>query len=561
MLAAVAKFFNSQIAPGMMPQLEVCHVLWRFPMSLSSRKMRTLSLKAELKGIKSADEIQRQAEIETRRGNPPVAGGMPTAVLAQYAMGAHPWRGRGAFDCTAWRNRACLFEWAAVVTVKFAKLGPGGSTVAAAHFAPDRAFIVKVTPWLDFVKPPQGDQSLYFSACRYALCAYYCFPNPRWRSRAELMDADGFKDEDVEAVLTEFVKPSTGVVDAHGVEEPGSRRCMVDLMRQQHKRPHSESVWNECPGFLRTRWKKGKDRQAREEGRAARRAALPSAEVPRAARGAVRALTWNVWFNVDVHGQARMQALGRAVREHSPDIVALQEVTPRTHSTLAGQKWWRSYEDTVPPPPQHQNPGGYYTVLLVRRTFATAAPGRVQFAGAAATEMGRDMRHCMVNVFGEREVAVCTVHLESPQPGESAAARRAEQLRTVGAWSTGFDHVLILGYFNWLATDGDITALLPATPLMLQDAWTAVHGADGGEAGQTWRPTVNTNCRAAKNGFRLVAIQKKNIPSKLPAVPGNPKKKEGYSGSVEFSIFPGYTPKSRNPEKVARAYIYRPPKM
>eukprot|EP00664_Eupelagonemidae_sp_cell27_P004751 gene4751-1978_t len=116
-LAAVGKFFNSQVAPGMMGALEVSHVLWRFKMCMSSRTMRTLSLKSDLRAIKSAGEVrsiaERQFELrlegdtecrpapltrrsitdvyETRFGTPKFVHGMPTCV--QSPGGEHPWRG------------------------------------------------------------------------------------------------------------------------------------------------------------------------------------------------------------------------------------------------------------------------------------------------------------------------------------------------------------------------------------------------------------------------------------------------------------------------------------
>ena len=48
-MAAVAKFFNKQVAPRAISQLEVHHILWRFPPFISSRGFTRLSLNVELK--------------------------------------------------------------------------------------------------------------------------------------------------------------------------------------------------------------------------------------------------------------------------------------------------------------------------------------------------------------------------------------------------------------------------------------------------------------------------------------------------------------------------------
>ena len=44
MLSGVGKLFNHQVAPGTISQLEVSHILWKFPMYLSSRTFTAMSL-------------------------------------------------------------------------------------------------------------------------------------------------------------------------------------------------------------------------------------------------------------------------------------------------------------------------------------------------------------------------------------------------------------------------------------------------------------------------------------------------------------------------------------
>ena len=80
------------------------------------------------------------------------------------------------------------------------QLGPKGE----AQFV-SVARVVKVSPYLNFLKPAGGDLSTYFSACRLALLAYCAFPNRAWSSAGELFDRQRHFDERAEALWLEFV--------------------------------------------------------------------------------------------------------------------------------------------------------------------------------------------------------------------------------------------------------------------------------------------------------------------------------------------------------------------
>lgn len=55
---AIAKFFNMQVAPRAISQLEVHHILWHFPPYLSSRGFTRISLNTELKKLKRPGEVR-----------------------------------------------------------------------------------------------------------------------------------------------------------------------------------------------------------------------------------------------------------------------------------------------------------------------------------------------------------------------------------------------------------------------------------------------------------------------------------------------------------------------
>ena len=60
-MAAVVRFFNQQVAPRAISQLEVHHILWGFPPYLASRSFTRLSLNVELKRLRTAGEMLRGA--------------------------------------------------------------------------------------------------------------------------------------------------------------------------------------------------------------------------------------------------------------------------------------------------------------------------------------------------------------------------------------------------------------------------------------------------------------------------------------------------------------------
>ena len=60
-LAAVTRFFDAQVRPGLTSQLEVSHILWRLPRFRASRSFVAFSLKSDLRAARSAEELLREA--------------------------------------------------------------------------------------------------------------------------------------------------------------------------------------------------------------------------------------------------------------------------------------------------------------------------------------------------------------------------------------------------------------------------------------------------------------------------------------------------------------------
>ena len=115
----------------------------------------------------------------------------------------------------------------------------------------------------------------------------------------------------------------------------------------------------------------------------------------------------------------RIAALSSLISSLSPHVVALQEVTPTSHSLLSSSSWYPLYHTSPPPSP----PSPYYTLLF--SLIPPASSYRIPFI----SQMGRDLTVAALDVHttqGGRRVVVGTSHLESLWQSRD---RRAQQLK------------------------------------------------------------------------------------------------------------------------------------
>jgi len=94
-----------------------------------------------------------------------------------------------------------------------------------------------------------------------------------------------------------------------------------------------------------------------------------NAAPPRIGRKTVSVLTWNVWFNEGLEVEQRMKSIGEHFEEHSPDIICLQEVTPRILDLLRSAPWFQrgGYSGIY----RHSHPAfeamQYFNVIMTRQ--------------------------------------------------------------------------------------------------------------------------------------------------------------------------------------------------
>uniref|UniRef100_A0A7S0DJ01 Endonuclease/exonuclease/phosphatase domain-containing protein n=2 Tax=Amorphochlora amoebiformis TaxID=1561963 RepID=A0A7S0DJ01_9EUKA len=200
-------------------------------------------------------------------------------------------------------------------------------------------------------------------------------------------------------------------------------------------------------------------------------------------------LTWNVWFG-DMHESSeaferRCQLIVESLGTTSPDIIALQEVTPTCLSILLESEWLKTGYDVS------RRSINTYGVLILTRKELKASFTTIQLP----TKMGRDLHIAKCNIGG-RWVVVGCVHLESL----NNPAKRKQQLRicktSLDRFSECKDSILV-GDFNFCSYrnyNPEITPLennmLGQVMLGFVDVWPALNKDS---KGFTFDSECNTN--------------------------------------------------------------------
>ncbi|WVZ58830.1 hypothetical protein U9M48_009058 [Paspalum notatum var. saurae] len=84
-------------------------------------------------------------------------------------------------------------------------------------------------------------------------------------------------------------------------------------------------------------------------------------------------MTYNVWFREDMEVSRRMDALGDLIKDHTPDFICFQEVTPYIYKLLQKSYWWKQYKCLLPHEMATQRP--YYCMQGVVRGGSWAGSG------------------------------------------------------------------------------------------------------------------------------------------------------------------------------------------
>jgi endonuclease/exonuclease/phosphatase family metal-dependent hydrolase len=205
-------------------------------------------------------------------------------------------------------------------------------------------------------------------------------------------------------------------------------------------------------------------------------------------RRRVTLLTFNVWFD-QFAADVRTDALVDVIAKHSPDIVCLQETTPRMLARLLATDSVRRTFVTTDACGGETHDAWYGTVTLVKREIAASAAVHFQLRSFPNSSQGR--RALIVHV-GALDLAVCNVHLESM----NAAPERAQQLGIVHAMLAPTSAAIVCGDFNLNANPEPPAENASMLGILhdFVDTWDQLHPGEPGT-------TFDTQDNAMMSGF------------------------------------------------------------
>lgn len=200
------------------------------------------------------------------------------------------------------------------------------------------------------------------------------------------------------------------------------------------------------------------------------------------AAGRLRVLTMNVLEPRYADGAGRRVVSGRALRELSPDVIALQEVTRAEADALRAEGWH------VAPHP-HGSPEGIGAVLAARQPFGgirrtalhvTGRTARTPWCGAVAVELP----------LPEPLGGVLMVHHKPSWPHGYERERELQAVATArfvedALAERPMSHTVLMGDFDASPEAASIRfwrgqQSLEGTSVCYQDAWARIHPDEPG---------------------------------------------------------------------------------
>ncbi|XP_020085749.1 uncharacterized protein LOC109708424 [Ananas comosus] len=181
-------------------------------------------------------------------------------------------------------------------------------------------------------------------------------------------------------------------------------------------------------------------------------------------------MTYNVWKQevTDRFGRVwpeRIEAIGRLLEEHDPDVIFFQEVTPNIYQNFQRFNWWKYYEcwDS-----SEEATGGDFLIVLSKLPIESKS---------YISTIGREIPICKLDAGSGRRLLVANGHLKCHNsPAEINREIRKTQAKAVMDTLDNSSNAVFGGDMNWTEKkDG---------PFPLRegwvDAWTYLKGSDDG---------------------------------------------------------------------------------
>jgi tyrosyl-DNA phosphodiesterase 2 len=205
-------------------------------------------------------------------------------------------------------------------------------------------------------------------------------------------------------------------------------------------------------------------------------------------------ISWNVWFGLR-NREGRMHALGQIVRQHDPDLIAFQEVTPDLLKLIQSQKWMREY----------------FASDCDGKTMETY--GNVVFSKVAFNElfmcklesrMGRKAILANIIVKGSHPLVFGTYHLESHLED---GPYRASQLKAFKELTQHCPNVILVGDTNFTA-DNESDSL----GTRFKDTWRELYQSNPTDAarnpGLTFDTSTNDMARQERSDLKQLRLDR-----------------------------------------------------
>lgn len=152
--------------------------------------------------------------------------------------------------------------------------------------------------------------------------------------------------------------------------------------------------------------------------------------------------TYNVWFD-ELHCAARYSAIADLLREHTPDVMVFQEITPKALDVFTAQPWIRNgYHSAAV---TGWRTGNYGMLMLSRLSLRRVGYHRLP------SRQDRGYLRADLAIDGT-PVTVCCVHLDS---GKASRQMRARQLTQLFGDLAPAGDVVLLGDFNMRDDEND----------------------------------------------------------------------------------------------------------
>ncbi|XP_047308609.1 5'-tyrosyl-DNA phosphodiesterase-like [Impatiens glandulifera] len=203
----------------------------------------------------------------------------------------------------------------------------------------------------------------------------------------------------------------------------------------------------------------------------------------------LKIMSYNVWFREDLELESRMRALGSLIRQHSPDVICFQEVTPNIYEIFQKFNWWKAYSCSVSL--EMALTKGYFCMQMSKLT-----PKSYSKNPFLNSKMGRELCLAELEIKPDLSLLIATSHLESPCPGppkwdQMYSKERVQQAKEAMNILKEYPNAIFCGDMNW---EDELDGHFPFPNDGWFDAWEMLRPGENG-----WTYDTKSNKMLSRN--------------------------------------------------------------